>query len=310
MATYWQWKSKHPENKPLYYVCGSEYSLVQEVKDSLIQQWRNVETWRLDAKQMKWSTIESQLLLSRPGINHLVLDNAHLLKPASWELIERLAQAIVSTASTTQLLTVITNEENPDTASSRFRPFVEKGRYVECKQLTEDGLKKYCMTDYCLTEEAADELIELCSSNFTKINNELEKLSLLGLNPVTPDTVRKFVVFSAEDLLVNHLLRRNMELAFRTLHVLKESDCPRVLSILASKLMFFRIAYSKDAPGIGAHKLAAAVGVQAWQLLEFFKIKRFWDAAMMDSKLQLITELERIYHSQRGNVLYFLVKWW
>jgi DNA polymerase III delta subunit len=310
VATYWQWRSKHPENKLLYYVCGVEYSLVQEVKDALLAHWSHANIIKLDCKSSDWADVEHWILVEAEGLKLVCLENAQLLKPHQWERLAEYAWRIADMSLALTILVVVTNEEKPETAEARFRPFVEKGRFVECKQLSIDGLKRYCEDDYQCLPDAADRLLELCSYNFRKVNNELEKLRLLKLSPITPADVEKYVVFSADDLLVRYLLNRQSELAAKVAHVIPTSGCQSVMTYLTKKLSFIYVSMLNDAPGIGAHRLAARVGVQPWQLLEYFEVKRNWSLSLLEDKLRVLCQLEAMYAQNPTNVLQLLVRWW
>lgn len=222
MALYWQFKSKHPEFKLLYYICGAEFSLVQEVRDAVISQWKHQaisDSVVLDCGVDSWSDIDSVLHMQPVGRRIVVLDNFQEIKDA------RKIGTVISVAwnigigvLSNIVLVVVSNEEKPETSSELYRPFVEKGRFVECKTMSVENLKRYCVEDYNCTEDAAELLLEKVSYNFVALNNELEKLSCLDVQ-ITRDLVDKLVLFSADNLLLRYLLNNQPVQAAKVVHV-------------------------------------------------------------------------------------------
>lgn len=310
MAQYWQFRAKHPEHKLLYYICGREYSLVQEVKDSVVSQWGTNDVFRQDCASVNFDVIESTIMTQRPASIVHVIENAQLLSDLNWQVIEFAARRIIAGDLLGVVLVVVTNEDKPDTKQSRYRPFVEKGRFVECKSLNMDSLKRYCQEDYHLTPEATDLILERVSYDFRKLNNELEKLACLGLDVIPKQLVEDLVVFSASDLLLTHLLHNQPSRASMVTAVVDYRDTNYILGTLCRKLVFLCRMLSNDAPGMSAHRLAAKLGVKPWQLVEYFPLKRSWTSEDLLSHIRLITEIEKLYYYHRSNVLLLLVEWW
>ena len=296
--------------KLLYYICGREYSLVQEVKDSVVSQWATNNVFRQDCVSVNFDIVESTIMTQRPSPIVYVLENAQLLSDSNWQVIEFAARRIIGGDLLGVILIVVTNEDKPDTKLSRFRPFVEKGRFVECKSLNLDSLKRYCQEDYHLTPEAADLILERVSYDFRKLNNELEKLACLNLTVISKQTVDDLVVFSASDLLLTHLLHNQSSRASMVTAVVDYRDTNYILGTLCRKLVFLCRMLRNDASGMSAHRLAAKLGVKPWQLVEYFPLKRFWTCEGLLSHIRLITEIEKLYYYHRSNILHLLVEWW
>jgi len=310
MANYTQWKSKHPENKNLYYVCGIELALCLEVVDAIIKQWPHARVVDLDARKIPFGQIDVALLEQPIGLRVVILRNIDVLLPGALVYIEHTAWLISQGKLPQTILVVYTAEDNPETSQDLYRPFVEKGRFVECKAMSVDNMKKYAMEDYRLTALAADLILELVSYNFNRLNNELEKLSCLDLLQIDENIVRELVVFSADDTFISHLLKHNNTQANLVVSAVPPDSINSVLTTLAKKLAFLYLVVINDTPGIGAHKLAAILGVQPWQLLEYFQIKRYWSAPTILEKLKLLTVIEQHHSSYASNVLPLLCAWW
>jgi len=309
MATYFQWKARHPEKKLLYYICGPEYAMVQEVKDAVIAQWQNsIVTTSLDCKRHAFASIEGSVLSSVGG-EMFVLENCQVFNDSQWTKVIDWVHAIIA-GKFPVLLVLVTNEEKPDTNLARFRPFVDKGRFVECKAVTQEALEKYCCDDYNLSVDNARLLISLCGFSFRKLNNELEKLALVCNGAPAGDDIRALVVFSAGDTIIRDLLERNQTQAKLNVHSVGVSEISNILRQLLVKLLFTYQAYKEDKPGIGAHRLAAIVGCQPWQLLEFFAIKRHWSVGSLEQHLKMLVEFEAMWSKNQTNVLPLLVQYW
>jgi DNA polymerase III delta subunit len=314
MANYNQWRSKHPENKLLYYVCGAELSLSLEVRDAVIQQWthppNNAILQYVDVAKSSFASVENIVLMQPNSMRVVLLENVDKLQGNQRACVEHYAWLITQGRLTYTALVCFTREQNPDTADPFYRPFVEKGRFVECKTMSVDNMKKYAMDDYNCTEEAANVLAEMVSYSFLKFNNELEKLSCLDLPRIEATHIRDLVVFSAEDLFMNYMLVRNNPQALKVVSAVHESTVAQIMTNLVKKLAFLYLMIKEDTPGIGAHKLAAILGVQPWQLLEYFAIKKFWNGPLILEKIRLITQIESHYSKYSTNILPLLVAWW
>lgn len=307
MANYFNWLSKHPEHKLLYYICGEEETLSLEVLDGVKSQFMG-EKLTLSCKG-SWASIEQAVLTEAAQIRVVVLTYVDLLDETKKDILLSWAKRIVAGDLPLVVLVIYTREVNPDTALPLFRPFVDKGRFVECKQLSVDNMKKYAMTSYGCTEQAALVLMELVSYNFRLLNNELEKLACLS-DVIDEDLVKELVVFSADDMLVNYLLRRMKDNSVRVVSAVPQAAIIPVLSHLTRKLAFLYMLIQADGPGMGAHKLAAILGVQPWQLLEYFAIKKYWNAPQVLQSLKLLTTMEEHYHKHASNILTLLAAWW
>lgn len=307
MANFFQWQSKHPEYKPLYYVCGEEMALRLEVIDAVQAQFAG-DRVAVEAKQ-GFAAIERAVLTETSRLRIIVVSQADKLKSHQIVTLSDWAWRIVRGELTQTVLILHTEEINPDTALPQYRPFVDKGRFVECKAFTVENMKKYAMQSYPCTEAAADLLIELVSYNFRLLNNELEKLVTFETQ-IDEALVRDVVVFSADDMFLNYMLRRSREQAIKVVSAVPADSIRQVLNTLARKLAFLYLVVIHDAPGMNVHKLAATLGVQPWQLLEFFAIKRYWNGPTLLEKLKLLTTIESHYYQHSSNILLLLASWW
>lgn len=310
MANFWQFRSKHPEHKRLYYVCGAEVGLVQEVVDLIISQWSiKPVIFDCDTKGKSFADMESFSLAAHVVDSIIVIQNAQNLNDKRWEHITKWAWGIVHGDIPRLCIIVISDESKPDTKELKFRPFVEQGRYVECKEMTVDSMKKYCTTDYDITEEAADLLLSKVSYNFRKLNNELEKLKCLHMR-IRKETIDKFVVFSPSAVILNLLLQRQKDLAIAASVSVNEKDVLTILNTLAKKLaMLYRIMLA-DGPRMKAHSLAKAVGIKPWQLLEYFEIKRWWNYSSINQAFKSLVKTEIVYRESPKSAMRLLVSWW
>ena len=308
MANYWQFRSKHPEYKSAYWVCGEEMALRLEVVDSVVSQFQCQNKYWAEASD--FSRVEDIILCETQERKVVVVEHAEAFKDYQADQVTKWASKIVAGKMGQTILIVHADEKNPDTAQPRYRPFVEKGRFVECKAMSVDGMRKYAMEDYKLTQPAADLLAELVSFNFLKFNNELEKIHCLNLESVDENIVRELVVFSAEDIFVKYMLSRNLNGAKMVVSAVNSSTVGSVLTHLAKKLSFLYLLFINDKPGTDAHRLAAVLGVQPWQLLEFFAIKRVWNSHLIMEKLKILTAIESQYSTHNTNPLPLLAAWW
>ena len=282
--------------------------MVQEVKDSVIAQWERMDTVRLDVSQ-GFAQIESAVLSVGTQLRHVVVENAQKFHDRHWEFITDWAWAIVQ-GKLQVLLTITSDEEKPNTILERYRPFVEKGRFVECKQVTAESLEKYCVDDYGLSADNAAFIIDLCGYNFIKLNNELEKLRFVYGSNIQRHDIESLVVFTPQNLVVKYLLERNGESASKVVHTLIKSEISEIFRTLVVKLSFFLLVYKLDKPGMGAHRLATAAGCQPWQLLEYFSMKKHWTVTSLQEKLKLLTEFEDVWSKTQSNILGLLCRWW
>ena len=305
---YFQWRGKHPEHKPLYYVCGEEIATRLEVLDGCVSQFL-ARRLVVDAKK-GFADVEIAVLAETQQLKVVTINNADKLDDEQKEIIINWAERIAKGQIMQTVLILHSDEVNPQTSLPIYRPFVEKGRFIECKQMTVENMVKYAMEGYNLTESAANLLAEMVSFNFLKFNNELEKLSCLDLQQIDERIVKELVVFSADDVFVNYMLNRNIKMAQMVASAVDAKQRNSVLTLIAKRLSFLYLVIQKDAPGIGAHKLAAMLNVQPWQLLEYFAIKRFWNGPLILNKLKLLTTVEQQYSAYNSNILSLLVNWW
>ena len=305
---FFQWKAKHPEHKPLYYVCGEEISTRLEVLDGVVSQFL-ARKINVDAKR-GFADIENAILSETVQLKVITINNADSLDENQREILTEWAMRIAKGQMMQTVLVLHTNEVNPVTSLPFYRPYVEKGRFIECKTMTVENMVKYATDGYNLTESAANLLAEMVSYNFLKFNNELEKLSCLDLQIVDDSVIKELVVFSADDVFVTYMLNRNKKNAALVASSVNPATINSVLTFISRRLSFLYLVIQNDAPGIGAHKLAAILGVQPWQLLEYFSIKKYWNTALIIEKLKLLTVIEQQYSLYNSNILALLVNWW
>lgn len=220
MATYPQWRKKFPEGKRLMYLCGEDKSLVAQVlKDELSYRPINdLDYVELDGKDPVADIMGALNQYAKDGFRVVVLRNADTLK--KWgPLLEWLSGPQMRETT----LICVGNDVRPDTKEQRFRPFVEKGRFVECKPLTEEQLQEHIMLAGNYTREAAQLLIERTGGSTALVLNEMRKLAYLP-GPVDMDTVRAYVTVSESERFVDALFDNDKTLAMKIAASMEAED--------------------------------------------------------------------------------------
>lgn len=131
-------------------------------------------------------------------------------------------------------LIMVSYEDNPVTTESRFRPFVEKGRYVECNRPVD--LEEFVSKISNIKPLAVKSLITKTGGNLGRLLNELEKLECFNV-VITESMVCEYVTPScAEQDFIDSLLFGNKKQAFEVSILLTREDVPKIIGGLIYRL--------------------------------------------------------------------------
>jgi DNA polymerase III delta subunit len=193
------------------YICGEDKTLVADVlKAELAYRPINqLDFVELDGKDPIADIMAALDQYAKDGYRVVVLHNADELK--KWgPVITWLTTAQMKTTN----LICVGNDVRPDTKEQRFRPFVEKGRFVECKPLSEEQLLEHIVLTGKYTQPAAQLLIERTAGSTARVFNEMNKLSYLP-GAIDVEAVQEYVEQSESERFVEALFNGDKRLAMK-----------------------------------------------------------------------------------------------
>jgi DNA polymerase III delta subunit len=97
-------------------------------------------------------------------------------------------------------LICVGNETKPQTKEDKYRPFIEKGRFVDCKALKQEQILEMISHTGKFSSGAATALYESCSGDLGKIINEINKFNYLD-GEITKNIVLSHVVSEHTDII-------------------------------------------------------------------------------------------------------------
>jgi DNA polymerase III delta subunit len=284
MATFVQFLRKHPARKNWYYVCGEEKLLVEDVVRMVVEMFdpdpRAFSV--LDAKESVGNVMAALASDSPFPTRTIVLRNAQLL--TEWDRVHRALNDRLR-------LLVVTDERNPKTTESRYRPFVEKGQFVECSSM-ERPERMFDYVSVLLTdmeEGAVQYLVDRYEEDFPSLRNLVQQL-LLFPKP-TGRLVRTLTEYGGAVTFASALISGGKKEAVRVLPRVPRTEY-LVLILRSLERELVREMFVVDAlrQGLRGYDLYQNAGVPRWalpHLLERIDKERV-DLTLVQRRIRLV----------------------
>ena len=305
MATYKQWKAKYPERKRLMYICGKEQFLVHAVVEAEIESRKaSMHVVRLDAVNDFNSLADALCQIETMG-RVIVLSNCDKLK--SWDFV--LSWTARSDLVDIHLI-VVSGESNPETKKDRFRPFVEKGRFVRCGLLS--SIDEYVRSSIDITTEGMLYLKECVGSNLQKLSNDLDKLKIVCGNRLVTKRDIESCVISAPDLhFVERLFLGDKYGAFLSLLNVQSGDVARILGFIEYRMRQVCTLYFVKGKKLSYKEYAEILHLPVVFVKEFIKANENIDLVKLKNRLYLVDKVKRLKSERFGRTyLAWLVGTW
>lgn len=183
MANLLQYYRTHDRAKlqSYYYICGSLRRGVELVVTDVRQR---VKVQPLDFAgftigQDPFADFYDSLVLASKTRRLVQVRDAELLDQRQWERIFRWAARPAST-----ILVLITNEDDPRKGRfpDYFRWFAKQGKFIECKQFTDDErILEFIQLYLKVTESIAEQILQRTGNDAERLLGELDKLRYAGM---------------------------------------------------------------------------------------------------------------------------------
>jgi DNA polymerase III delta subunit len=294
LATFPQWRERFPEGKRLVYICGADRALVSEVYKSELS-YRPIHELDYvvhDGKDHISDIMASLSQYSKGGMRLVVIHNSDLIK--KWEPI---IEWTTSRMKDTTLLCV-GNEVKPDTKQAYFRPFVEKGRFIECKPLNDEQMLDYIVRSGKFTKLAAETLVRRTGGSMFRILNEMKKLEYLP-PPVTPEVVEEYVLVSESDQLVDALFANDKKAAMHIAESLDQKELGFILGSLEYALSNLVLLVSVRDRQASAVDISERTGIPMFLMGKYFAWAKGVTTNVLYKRIKLLANVDAL--SKRGH---------
>ena len=292
-ATFLQWAKNYPLKKRLLYICGEDHALVEEVlqKELVYRPLNDLDYVTLDGKRAHLADITAALdQFSKDGFRVVVLMNADAVK--EWDKIIEWASSKEMKETT---FICVGNDTKPETRQSRFRPFIEKGRFIECKSLSEEQLVDYVLSRGRCTKEASIALVKRTAGSSARILNELRKFEYLPI-PITAETVNTYVEISESEQLVNALFENNKPLAMQIVGYLDEDTFRFIVGSLEYALTNMLILSTVQDKNASLRDIAERTSIPIFLLGKYFSWSKGVSTAMLYKRIKLLANADAANH--------------
>lgn len=300
MASFLQWAKRYPERKRLVWITGSSSILIERVLELEIQSRGAVVEW-IDLSTDPISSLNDSLDKISVLYNKRVICVRSANKIKDWD---RIISWIRCPANFFVPLIMVSCEDRPTTTEARFRPFVEGGKYIECKAPTD--LVPF-IKSWGVEPEACELFLDRVGEDLFYLVNELDKLSVLaGGKAINLKMVDKFVFQRGSDF-VEALMNVDKRKALQS----EVTEPFRVLGLLEYRLrqLYLLLPYkNKRTPFLELSKMTR---VPIFLLKPFLGYVKNLDAAILERRFLLLSKADSLL--RRGNrvgVLEMLVSAW
>ena len=298
MATFLQWAKNYPLRKRLLYICGEDRALVSEVlqKELAYRPLNDLDYVTLDGKRAHLADITAALnQFSKAGFRVVVLMNADAVK--DWDKIIEWA-SLTEMKETTFIC--VGNDIKPVTKHDRFQPFIKKGRFIECKPLSEEQWIDYVLSRGRFTKEASNTLIKRTAGSSARILNELRKFEYLPA-PITAETVTTYVEVSKSEQLVEALFENNKPLAMQIAGSLDEDTFRFIISSLEYALANMIILSLVRDKGAQLRDIAERTSIPIFLLGKYFAWSKGVSTTLLYKRMKLLANADAA--SRRGTYI-------
>jgi DNA polymerase III delta subunit len=226
---------------------------------------------------------------AKTGSRVVVVTNAEHIK--DWDKIIEWAtdKELKRTA-----LICVGNDIKPNTKLAHFRLFFDRGKFIECKPLSEENLVKYVLSRGRFTKEASSALVKRSNGDSARILNELHKFEYLPA-PITAEMVVTYVEASESEQLVEALFENKKPLAMQIANFLDEESFRFVLGSLEynlSNLVLFSFVRDKNAT---ASDIAERSGIPVFLIGKYFLWSKGLSNTVLYKRIKLLTNADAQY---------------
>jgi DNA polymerase III delta subunit len=290
-ATFLQWLNSYPSKKRLLYVCGEDKALVFEVlqKELASRPLNDLDYVTLDGKGPLADITAALEEFSTTGYRVVVVQNAEHIK--DWDKIIEWASDKEMKRTT---LICVGSDVKPNTKLPQFRMFFDKGKFIECRPLSEENLIKYVLSRGRFTKEASVALVKRTNGSSARILNELHKFEYLPA-PVTAEQVATYVEVSASEQLVEALFENKKSIAMQIATDLDEASFRFVLGALEynlSNLVLFAFVKDKNAT---ATDIADRSGIPVFLIGKYFLWSKGLTNTVLYKRIKLLANADAQY---------------
>jgi len=291
MATFMQWAKSYPSGKRLLYICGEDTALVSEVlqKELSHRPLNDLDYITLDGKGPLADITAALEEFSTTGYRVVVVQNAEHIK--DWGKIIEWASDKEMKHTT---LICVGNDIKPDTKLPHLRLFFDKGKFIECRPLSEENLIKYVLSRGRFTKEASVALVKRTNGSSARILNELHKFEYLPA-PITAEQVSTYVEVSASEQLVEALFENKKATAMQIAAELDEASFRCVLGALEynlSNLVLFAFVKDKNAT---ATDIAERSGIPVFLIGKYFGWSKGLTNTVLYKRIKLLANADAQY---------------
>jgi DNA polymerase III delta subunit len=294
-AYFWQWAERYPEGCRLTMVVGEDRTLVAEVLKKELE-YRPISV--LDYVVHNGTDPIGDILasldqFSKGGMRVVVIHDSDKIR--DWT---RITDWTTSRLMRDTHLICVGNDIKPDTKLPHFRPFVERGRYIECRPLAEDKLLAYVMRDKLFTQDAAEMLLQRTGGSTAKILNEMKKLIYLP-PPVTPDMVIEYVEVSESERFIDALFANDKMAAMKIANTLDAEQLPFIIGSLEyalSNLILLILVRDKQ---LTAVDISERTGIPMFLIGKYFLWGKGLTTNVAYKRLKLVANIDAL--TKRGH---------
>jgi DNA polymerase III delta subunit len=286
MATFIQFVKKHPARKNWYYVCGEEKLLVEDVVRMVVEMF-DPDPRAFSVLDVKDSVGEAMATLASDTpfpTKTVVLRNGQLL--VEWDKIHRLLNDRLR-------LLIVTDERNPKTTEPQYRPFVEKGQYVECGKMDRPERMFDYVAHYLppLEEGSVQYLVDRYEEDFPSLRNIVQQLRLFPA--VTGRLVKTLTEVGGAVTFATVLISGGKKEAVRSLpRVPRTEDLVSVLRSLERELVREMFVVDALRQGLRGYDLYQNAGVPRWSLPHLLERidKEHVDLDLVQRRIRLVAQ--------------------
>lgn len=301
IANYNQWLQRYPENKRLMYICGKEKILVNEVYKRELES-RTFNDWDFVIMNGTDKVADIDAALNQFGDRLIVIKDADKIN--DWDfVIEWTKSRYMRNTS----LICVGNEVKPQTKESKYRPFIEKGRFVECRSLNQDQILEMISHRGNFSSGAINALYEVCSGEVSKILNEINKFNYLD-GEITKNLVLSHVV-NEDSNFIHALFEKG-----NTLQVAKsinDKNLPLIIGTIEYNLTSMLLIIRHRNKQLNFRELAEITNIPVFLVGKFFHWSKGITQETIFKRLKLLANLDVSY--RKGNIVgaieRFLIMW-
>jgi DNA polymerase III delta subunit len=288
-------------------VCGEDKALVADVLTTELayRPIRDLDFVEFDGKDPIGDIMGALNQYAKDGFRVVVIYNADELK--AWgPIIEWMTGPQMKETT----LICVGNDIRPNTKDQRFRPFIEKGRFVECKPLSEEQLCTHIVRTGRFTKEAAQLLIDRVGGSTSRVFNEMRKLEYLP-GAIDVATVKAYVTATESERFVEALFESDKPLAMKIAASVDADEFNYLVGSLEYTLTHMvQLVFVRD-KHLEMREMAERTGIPIFLLGKYFRWGKGLTSGILYKRIKLLANADAYY--KRGltiGVLERLVALW